>query len=55
VKEILKGVRKILDTIWVYEKEWTGGKRKKRATVKTRIFGGRIPNELINAIHGFRG
>jgi len=41
--------------IEAYEKEWTGGKRKKRATVKTRIFGGRIPNGLKNAIHEFRG
>jgi len=54
-KEILKKVRKILDTIEIHEKEWTGGRRKKRSTVKTRIFGGRLPTALINEIHEFKG
>jgi hypothetical protein len=48
-------VYKILESIEVYEKEWTGGGRKKRSTVKTRIFGGRIPTAPINEIHEFRG
>jgi hypothetical protein len=54
-KEILKKTCKILDGIEVYEKEWTGGRRKKRSTIKTRIFGGRIPTALINEIHEFSG
>jgi hypothetical protein len=54
-KEILMKVLKILDGIEVYEKEWTGGRRKKRSTIKTRIFGGRIPTALINEIHEFQG
>jgi hypothetical protein len=54
-KEILQSVRKILDTIQVHEKEWTGGRTKKYATLKKRIFAGRLPVDLINEIHLFKG
>lgn len=54
-KEILQKVRKILDTIEVHEKEWTGGRTKKYATLKKRVFAGRLPVDLINQIHQFKG
>src|SRR5208283_3624645 len=54
-KEILKKVLKILETIQVHEKEWTGGPTKKYATLKTRVFAGRLPVDLINDIHLFKG
>lgn len=54
-KEILQRVRKILDTIEVHEKEWTGGRTKKYATLKKRVFAGRLPVDLLNEIHKFRG
>ncbi|MGB6064048.1 MAG: hypothetical protein WBG50_04530 [Desulfomonilaceae bacterium] len=54
-KEILQSVRKILDKIEVRKKEWTGGTRKKYSTTKTVVFAGRLPVDLINEIHLFKG
>jgi hypothetical protein len=54
-KENLQMMRKILDTIEVHHKEWTGGRLKKYSTTKTRVFAGRLPVELINEIHKFKG
>ncbi len=54
-KEILRGMRKILDTIETRKKEWTGGKRKKYSTIKTILIAGRMPVDLLNDIHRFKG
>jgi hypothetical protein len=54
-KEVLQMMRKILDTIEVHHKEWTGGRLKKYSTTKTRVFAGRLPVNLINEIHKFKG
>jgi hypothetical protein len=54
-KEILQGVRNILEKIEVHHKEWTGGRMKKYSTLKTKVFAGRLPVDLINEIHKFRG
>jgi len=54
-KEILQKARKILDTIEVHEKEWTGGRTKKYGILKKRVFAGRLPVDLLNEIHKFRG
>ncbi len=54
-KEILQGMRKILDTIQVHHKEWTGGRMKKYSMIKTRVFAGRLPVDLLNEIHRFKG
>jgi hypothetical protein len=54
-KVILKLMRKILETIEVHHKEWTGGRLKKYSTTKTRVFAGRLPVDLINEIHKFKG
>jgi len=54
-QEILQSVRKILAKIEVHHKEWTGGRMKKYSTVKTRVFAGRLPVDLINQIHQFKG
>jgi hypothetical protein len=54
-KEILKRALKILDTIQVHEKEWTGGRTKKYAILKKRVFAGRLPVDLLNEIHKFKG
>lgn len=53
--EILQGVRKILDKIEVHHKEWTGGRLKKYSTLKTKVFAGRLPVDLINEINKLRG
>jgi hypothetical protein len=54
-KEILKGVRSILDKIEVHHKEWTGGRLKKYSVIKTKILAGRLPVDLLNEIHKFHG
>ncbi len=54
-REILKSVMKILDKIEVHHKEWTGGRMKKYSTVKTKVFAGRLPVDLLNEIHKFEG
>lgn len=54
-EEILRKVRAILETIEVHHKEWTGGRRKKYSTIKTRVFAGRLPTDLINELHKFEG
>ncbi len=54
-KEILQGDRKILDSIEVHKKPWTGGRRKKYAIIKTRVIAGRIPVDLLNEINRFPG
>ncbi len=54
-KQILLGIRKILDSIEVHHKEWTGGRMKKYSTLKTKVFAGRLPVDLLNEIHKFRG
>jgi hypothetical protein len=54
-KEILRGMRKILDTIEVHHREWTGGRLKKYSMIKTKLIAGRMPVDLINEIHRFKG
>jgi len=54
-KEILQRVRKFLETIQIPEREWTGGRTKKYAILKKRVFAGRLPVDLINQIHQFKG
>ncbi|MGO9572351.1 MAG: hypothetical protein ACLP5H_32955 [Desulfomonilaceae bacterium] len=54
-KEILQSVRKILDKIEVHHKEWTGGRMKKYSMIKTKVFAGRLPVDLLNEIHKFKG
>ncbi|MGO9121431.1 MAG: hypothetical protein ACLQPD_27950 [Desulfomonilaceae bacterium] len=54
-KEILQRVRKILDTIEVHHREWTGGRNRKYSTLKTRVIAGRLPIEVINQINRFKG
>ncbi len=54
-KEILQRVRKILDSIQVHHKEWTGGRMKKYSTLKTRVIAGRLPVDLINQINRLKG
>jgi len=54
-KEILQQVRKILDKIEVHHKEWTGGRLKKFSVIKTKILAGRLPVDLLNEIHKFKG
>lgn len=54
-KQILLGIRKILDSIEVHHKEWTGGRFKKYSTIKTKVFAGRLPVDLLNEIHKFKG
>ncbi|MGO9572382.1 MAG: hypothetical protein ACLP5H_33110 [Desulfomonilaceae bacterium] len=51
----MQRVKKILDKIEVHEREWTGGREKKYSTLQNRIFGGRLPVDLINEIHKFKG
>ncbi|MGO9122741.1 MAG: hypothetical protein ACLQPD_34630 [Desulfomonilaceae bacterium] len=54
-KETLRAVKNILDKIETRKKEWTGGKRKKYSTIKTRVIAGRLPVDLLNEIHRFKG
>jgi hypothetical protein len=55
-KEILRRVRKILDSIEVHHREWTGGRtRRKYSIIKTKIIAGRLPVDLLNEIHKFKG
>ena len=54
-KEILHRVRKILDTIEVHHKEWTGGRNRKYSTLKTRVIAGLMPVDLINQINRLKG
>lgn len=54
-KQLLQGMLKILDAIEVHHKEWTGGRMKKYSTIKTRVFAGRLPVDLLNEVHKFRG
>jgi hypothetical protein len=54
-EEILRQVKAILEAIEVHHKEWTGGRRKKYSTTKTRVVAGRLPTDLINEIHKFDG
>jgi len=54
-KKILQSIRKILEKIEVHHKEWTGGRMKKYSTLKTRVFAGRLPVDLINEIHKLKG
>ena len=54
-KEILQAVRKILDKIEVHHREWSGGRTRKYSTIKTKVFAGRLPVDLLNEIHKFKG
>ena len=54
-KEILQMVREILDKIEVHHKEWSGGRTRKYSTIKTRVLAGRLPVDLLNEIHKFKG
>ncbi len=54
-KEILQRVGKILDGIETRKREWTGGRRKRYSPVKTKVIAARIPVELLNQIHEFKG
>ncbi len=54
-KEILQVVRKILDSIEVHHREWTGGRNRKYSTFKTRVIAGRLPVDLINQINRLKG
>lgn len=54
-KEILQGVRKILDAIEAHHREWSGGRTRKYSTINTRVFAGRLPVDLLNQIHQFKG
>jgi len=54
-KEILQMVREILDKIEVHHKEWSGGRTRKYSTIKTRVLAGRLPVDLLNEIHRFKG
>ena len=54
-KEILQSVRKIVEKIEVHHKEWTGGRMKKYSMIKTKVFAGRLPVDLLNEIHLFKG
>ena len=54
-REILQGVKKILDSIEVHHKEWTGGRNRKYSTFKTRVIAGRLPIEVINQINRLKG
>ena len=37
--------------IEVHEKEWTGGRNKRQSLIRTQVFGGRIPVEIVNEIN----
>ena len=54
-KDILRGMRKILEAIEVHHKEWTGGRNRKYSMLKTRVIAGRLPVDLINQINRFKG
>ena len=54
-KEILQRVKIILDAIEVHHREWSGGKTRKYSTIKTKVFAGRMPVDLLNEIHKFKG
>ncbi len=54
-KAILQRVGKILDGIETRKREWTGGRRKKYSPVKTKVIAARLPVELLNQIHEFKG
>jgi len=54
-KEILQRVGKILDGIETRKREWTGGRRKRYSPVKTKVIAARLPVELLNQIHEFKG
>ncbi|MGO9568256.1 MAG: hypothetical protein ACLP5H_12015 [Desulfomonilaceae bacterium] len=54
-KEILQGVRKILDGIETRKRQWTGGRKKRYSPVKTKVIAARLPVELLNQIHEFKG
>jgi hypothetical protein len=54
-REILQSVRNILDRIEMRKKEWTGGRRQKYSAVKTKVLAGRLPADLMNEIHLFKG
>ncbi len=45
----------MLDSIEVHHKEWTGGRLKGYATIKTRVFAGSLPVGRLNEIHKFKG
>jgi hypothetical protein len=52
---VLQRVRVILDKIETRKKEWTGGRNQKYSTVKTKVFAGRLPVDLLNEVHRFKG
>jgi hypothetical protein len=52
---VLQEARKILDSIEADHKEWTGGRVKKYSTIKTSVFAGRLPVDLLNQIYQFKG
>jgi hypothetical protein len=54
-KEILQSIRKILDKIEVRKREWPGGRRKKYSETKTKVIAARLPVDLLNRIHEFKG
>ncbi len=44
-----------MDKIEVHHREWSGGRTRKYSTVKTRILAGRLPVDLLNEVHRFKG
>jgi hypothetical protein len=54
-KQILQAARKILDGIEVPKREWSGGPKKKYSPIKKKVIAARIPVDLLNQIHEFKG
>ena len=55
-QDILQRVGKILESIEVHKRErGTGGRRKIYSTLKTRVIAGRMPVDLLNEVHRYRG
>jgi hypothetical protein len=52
---VLQEARKILDSMEVHDREWTGGRNGKYSTLKTRVIAGRLPVEVINQINRLKG
>jgi hypothetical protein len=54
-KEVLQKFVQVLNGIEVHEKEWTGGRHKKTATVRSRILAGRLPEPIVEEVQRLKG
>jgi len=54
-RKVLQEFVRVLNGIEVHEREWTGGRHKKTATVRSKILAGRLPEPIVEEVQKLKG